>query len=481
MRQQRTGQHGAAGASLARREAGKRPPAGQARQPERGAAEGAASGAAKGKGSSGLAVLFLLSLLPPTSFHIGPLLMKPYRIVLLVLFVPLLVRLCSGAAGRMMAIDWLMIGACVWAALALVMNDPLGETIEPIGVIFLELLGAYMVARLCIRSAEDFRRVVKVLFVIILVLLGFAAIESVTHRPILMQLIESSLVANQEPRFGLRRAQTVFVHPIAFGVFVSAGLGMAWFALRPDASFARRGLCALTIGLATFFSLSTGALIAFAMQCVFIAWELAMRPDPRRWRIFAWGAFAGYVLIDMLSSRSPFHVLVSYASFNTGSAYNRILIWRYGTQNVADNPIFGLGLNDWVRPDWMSPSADNFWLLMTMRYGLPFIFMFAGGLLLLLRRVSRQALTDGVDRACRAGYLTTFGGIVIAGGTIHYWQTMFAFVMFLFGSGVWIITGGAKTADPDPGPDPGPRDRRALRGRRAGPGEEAPRRKRPIL
>ena len=52
-------------------------------------------------GMPGLAVLFLLSLLPQISFKIGPLLLKPYRIVLLVLFLPLLVRLLSGGAGRM--------------------------------------------------------------------------------------------------------------------------------------------------------------------------------------------------------------------------------------------------------------------------------------------------------------------------------------------------------------------------------------------
>jgi hypothetical protein len=280
-------------------------------------------------------------------------------------------------------------------------------------------------------------------------------VEAVTHRPVLMQLIESSLVTYQAPRFGLRRVQSVFAHPIHYGAFVSAGLGMAWYALRPDADIVRRAMAAAVVGLSTFLSLSTGALIAFVMQCVFIAWELAMRPDPRRWRIFAWGSLAGYILLDALSNRTPFHVLVDYASFSSGSAYNRILIWRFGTDNVAQHPIFGIGLNNWVKPSWMSDSVDNFWLLLTMQYGLPFIVMFAGALFLLLRRVSRQELPDAVDRACRAGYLTTFGGIAIAGGTVHYWQAMFAYVVFLFGSGAWIVAGGARIAAPvlQAGPD----------------------------
>jgi hypothetical protein len=429
------------------------------------------------RGMPGLAVLFLLSLLPQISFWIGPLLLKPYRVVLLILFVPLLVRLASGAAGRMMAIDWLMIGASLWAALALMANHPLGETVEPIGIVLIEFLGAYLVARVCIRSAEDFRRVVKVLFCIILVLLAFAALESVTRRPVLLQLLGQGFAAvDIGLRWGLRRAQAVFAHPIHYGAFVSAGLGLVWYALRPDAGLVTRAVCACVIALSTFFSLSAGALLAFVVQCVLIAWEAVTAPNPRRWRLFAWGALAGYVVLDLIATRSPFHVVVNYASFSHGSAYNRILIWEYGTDNVLANPVFGIGLNDWERPGWMSASVDNFWLLLTMQYGLPFIAMFAGALCLILRRVGRAALPDPVDRACRAGYLTTFGGVVLAGGTVHYWQTMFAFVLFLFGSGIWIISGGAR-----PEQALALRDQTDRPGRHAAPGGEAPRRRRSVL
>ena len=450
-----------------RTDAGRGPPARAGARPVPGTA----------RGIPGVAVLFLLSLLPQINFHVGPLLLKPYRVFLLLVFLPLLVRLCAGGAGRFIAADWLMIGASIWAALALMMNHPLGEVVETIGIFVVEFLGAYLVARVCIRSAEDFRRVVKVLFVVILVLLVFAAAESVTRQPILMQLIGQGWQAvDAGIRMGLRRAQAVFAHPIHYGVFVSAGLGLVWFALRPDAGLFTRAACALVIGLSTFFSLSTGALISFVMQCGFIGWEIVTRPNPKRWRIFALGAVAGYLVIDLLSNRTPFHVLVTYASLNSSTGYGRINIWNYGTDNVAANPFFGLGLNEWEKPAWMSDSVDNFWLLLTMQYGLPFIVMFGGALFLILRRVSVQGMTDPVDRACRAGYLVSFGGIVVAGGTVHYWQTMFAFVLFIFGTGVWIISGGAK-----PAPAADPPDEPALRGRRAGRGRDTPHRKRPIL
>jgi hypothetical protein len=435
---------------------------------------------ARARGFPGLAILFLLSLLPQISFKIGPLLLKPYRIVLLVLFLPLLVRLCLGAAGRMLAVDWLMIGASLWAALALMMNHPAGEVIEPVGVVLIEFLGAYLIARVCIRSAEDFRRVVRLLFGIILVLLAFAVAESVTRQPILLQMLgQGAAAVDAGIRFGLRRAQAVFAHPIHYGAFVSAGLGLVWYALRPDAGLVRRAVCALVIALSTFFSLSAGALLAFLIQCGFIAWELVTAPNPRRWRIFAWCCLAGYVLLDLIATRTPFHTLVHHATFSSRSGYNRILIWQYGTDNVIANPFFGIGLNDWERPGWMGSSVDNFWLLLAMQYGLPFLLLFAGALYLILRRLSRQRLPDAVDRACRAGYLTTAGGVALAGGTVHYWQAMFAFVLFIFGMGVWMISGGARPAPAELAPaELG--DRHDPRGRRAGPGGEG-RRRRPVL
>lgn len=389
--------------------------------------------------------LFLLSLLPSISFRVGGLMLMPYRVVLLVLFFPLLIRLLFGKAGRMITVDWLMIGATLWMPLAMMTNHPFEILVEPIGSFTLEFFGAYLVGRVCIRSAEDFQRMVKVLFLIILFLLPFAVIESVTKDNILMSVLGKDPSPRAGLRFNLARARATFDHPILFGVFVSAGLGLVWYALVPaGGKLFRRLFASVVVAMSTFFSLSTGALLAVVVQAGLIFYEKVTAPNPLRWRVFAWGSVVSYIILDLIASKSPFHTLVHRATFSSGSSYNRILIWRYGTENVANHPIFGIGLNDWERPSWMVSSFDNFWLLLTMQYGIPFFLLFAGALFLILRRVSIKKLPDRRDWACRAGYLTTFGGIVVAGGTVHYWHTMFAFVLFLFASGVWIITGGAR-------------------------------------
>jgi hypothetical protein len=89
-----------------------------------------------------------------------------------------------------------------------------------------------------------------------------------------------------------------------------------------------------------------------------------------------------YVGIDLFSTKTPFHVFVNYFTFSKQSAYNRILIFEYGTAEVARHPVFGIGLGDWERPVWMSDSMDNFWLVTAVRYGVPALFLLLLGLLL---------------------------------------------------------------------------------------------------
>ena len=73
---------------------------------------------------------------------------------------------------------------------------------------------------------------------------------------------------------------------------------------------------------------------------------------------------------------------------------------------------------------------------------------------LIMRRLALKSLSDPLDIACRAAVLTAMGGIVLAGGTLHYWQNMLSFVMFMFGSGIWLLSRpDAPSEDDDAPPD----------------------------
>lgn len=394
-------------------------------------------------------LLFMIGMVVPIWLPVGPIMLMPHRVVLLILFVPLLSIVFSGQAGRIYGFDILMLLSALWAVLSLaIKGSVLGASItQQIGIYTLESFGAYLLARVSIRSAEDFAYFTKLFFIVLLVLVPFGVIEAVTHRAVMLELIPKSVrIVSPPERWGLRRAQTVFSHPILFGVFCSIGFGLLWYMMRSKMTKIGASLLAF---VGTFVSLSSGALVAIVVQSILMIWEMTMKAVPRRWAIFSVLAISGYVMIDLLSNRTPFHVLITYATFNTGSAYNRILIWRFGMENIWANPMFGLGADVtlWKRAPWMSASADNYWLLLAMQYGIPCFLFMVTALSLIIRKVALAPLKDPLAIACRAGYLTAVGGLIIAGGTVHFWHGVMAFVMFFFGAGVWAIDKGLKERD----------------------------------
>ena len=83
--------------------------------------------------------------------------------------------------------------------------------------------------------------------------------------------------------------------------------------------------------LATFMSASGGPYLVLMMQGFVASWERVLGKIQGRWdRTFSLFA-AAYVAIDLFSTRTPFHVFVTYFTFSKQSAYNRILIFEYGT------------------------------------------------------------------------------------------------------------------------------------------------------
>ncbi len=131
--------------------------------------------------------VFLIGLVLPieSSIYIGPLRLAPYRVMLIVFLVPGIVMLLSGRVGRLRAADGFMALHALWAALALLINNGIGGGIEPAGIYVIEVMGAYLIGRCCVRSAEDFRRVVWVLFWLVVILLPLALFESVSGKSII--------------------------------------------------------------------------------------------------------------------------------------------------------------------------------------------------------------------------------------------------------------------------------------------------------
>jgi hypothetical protein len=242
-----------------------------------------------------------------------------------------------------------------------------------------------------------------------------------------------------EPRLGLNRAQGPFPHQIHFGVFFLLLSGVVYYVLGYGKRWISRLGGMLAIAFLGALSLSSGPLVALMAQLNIIVWDGLMQSLRQRWYILSGLSVLGFITVDFLSNRTPFHVVIEYLALNKETAYNRIRIWEFGTDNIFANPWFGIGFNQWEKPFWMSDSVDMFWILPAMRHGVIVWFLW---LLLFfsifIAVISRHELTERVNWY-RTGYLVTMFGMFMAGWTVHYWDITYVYFMFLLASGVWIL------------------------------------------
>ena len=430
----------------------------------------AASGkdASVGKGVPLLVAVFIIGLVIPLFINIGPIRLTFYRIVLLLMFFPGLYYLLSGRVGRLRLPDFCVVGICIWSSLSFIVIHGLGPMVETIGIFWVETLGAYLVGRIYIRTPDAFHATVRMLFWLGILILPFAIYEAVTGRNMITELFgkvgASYANPQMEQRLGFDRVQGPFPHPIHFGVFFLSLVGVVYYVLGYGRRWAGRAGRSLAIAFVGAFSLSSGPLVSLMAQANVLLWDGLMKSVRQRWHILAGLSATGFVVVDIISNRTPFHVVATYLAFSTQTAYSRIWIWQWGTKNIFDNPVFGIGLNDWERGLYMVDSVDMFWILPAMRHGIPVWIMWLTLFFSIFLAVAyRRNLTERVNWY-RTGYLVSMFGFFMVGWTVHFWTNTYAFFLFLLASGVWILDwqGGDEVTTDKPG-DPEPLDRGGIR------------------
>ena len=386
-------------------------------------------------------IITIAIFLPLSEYDIGGLALTPARIVLLIAIIPTVVRLISGAAGRIQLPDIMMISFVFWCVTSLLINGGRSST-NYAGITAVEYTAPYFIARTLIRSIDHYTGLVRLLFILSILCGIGAAIESLTTYRIYHAFFDiigdvyPPTPERYEKRLGMTRSAGTFQHPILFGVALSLLFSPVIFLRRSNGS--RGGVIygALSF-ISPFFSLSTGAWLSVFTQLLLIAWAKVFTKKIWRWRLLAGLVVIGYIFIDAASNRSPFEVFVSYATLNASTSYMRILIFEQGIQNVWSNPIFGVGSNEWVRPSWMPPSVDNYWLLLAMRYGVPGFLLAAGGFLSALILTARANLTGQILTEQRSAYIFAFIGVALSACTVHLWGTAFYLVYLMLGAFSW--------------------------------------------
>lgn len=397
-----------------------------------------------------LCYILFASLLMPTNFsvYIAELRFAPYRFVLILAFFPCMFRLASGTCGKMILTDWLVFAFAIWNMVVLAYHHGMDVMLKSGGVQSLELVGAYLIARTAIRTRAQFIGTMTGVLISVSLLVPFTVYESVTGHHLIKQtaaqIMGGSFSSRIEPRLGFTRAFGSFDHPILWGTFAASAIGIGWGLFQIRAKVVDLlALCLVVVG--TLSSVSSGALVAVWAQFVAIGYERITRSIPSRWTIFWFGLIAGYAVIELGSTRSAFVAVTTRISFSSGTAYGRAQIFHYGMQNIKANPIMGIGLNEWSRPGWLSTSVDNFWLLTTMMYGVPGFLMLAGAVLYVL--LARWKQCQGADYMLRFGWTVTMAGLIVAGGTVHYWNNIYVYFTFLIGCGAVFVTGVMRSDD----------------------------------
>lgn len=389
--------------------------------------------------------LYLLTIVLPIQINAGGIVLMPTRVILMILLVPMMINLVTGKFGRILAVDVFFVLHMAWVLVAIAANNP-NRVVENVGSTVVEFLGGYMLGRAYIRTPEQFQKLAIGLLVMNALLLPLSFPETLNGTAIIPKLIASipgvSTVPQvlYEKRMGLERVQNAFAHPIHYGLFCSVCLSMVFIGLKDRISYSMRLIGTGIILAGTFLSLSSGPLLSALLQLGLFTWAVLFRNFPRKWLMLI-GLFAMmYVTIDLLSNRTPSKVLMSYATFSARTAYYRAIINDWGMRNVWANPIFGLGLRQWVKPSFMTTnSVDDFWLVMAMRYGIPgFLFLAIGYGLGLIKIGLRDFGDDERMNRLRFVWVITFAGLSFTLVTVHVWTAIYTFVFFLFGTGMWM-------------------------------------------
>lgn len=386
--------------------------------------------------------IFLLSLLIPIVFSLGSLRLAPVRIVLVIAVVPVFISWVSGKFGKIRLADiWILLFA-FWMLISFNLDG--GHSTFRYSILsVIEVIAPYLLARTYIRSQAQYEAMLRILFWFAVILLPAAAIESITKIRIYNMIFDPFFSTppwlNYEPRMGLYRAQTVFEHPILYGVMIAFFTLPVFTLFRQSNGWLASIIRTSPILLATFFSLSAGAWMGAILQALLSLYKIIFRNVPWRWWLALGGVTTLYFVVLFGSNQPVFQFFSGKLAFDSHTAYHRYLIWIYGWENVWQAPLFGRGLADWNRPIWLhSPSIDNLWLVFAIRHGLPGLAFILGAYVTVVCTLIWAQPKSETVRAYREALVFALIGLAVALVTVHLWSATFNFIIFMLGAGMWM-------------------------------------------
>lgn len=394
-----------------------------------------------------LAILFTLSIFIPVEFHYlaGSLRIEAYRVVLGLVLIHGLINLRQ-ILKQADLIDVLLLFFVMLATASFIHNHGLKDGVESAGILIIEILGAFYLARLFITTPKAFYQINIWFASILAVILVFSLYEAFAKQRILHEWakmitgndsLDYRLYTHYYIRLGIMRTTNVFAHPILYGTI--GAIFFPFIVLLTLHKFnIKNALKSVAIFIGMMTTLSSAPLLSVAFQGMTALLVQFWHGSKRFWYGIGFIGLATAILINALSDRGFFAILISYLTFNPVTGYYRLLQWEYTMDDIAANPLFGIGLHDWTRPEWMNNSIDSFWLLMTLQHGiianLVLLFTCLYAVFFTLNRVHKH------HKACRwmvKSWILAFMALILIGFTVDYFGKIQPLFFFVLGSIAW--------------------------------------------
>lgn len=387
-----------------------------------------------------VALGYVMLLPPQLNATIFGSVIPPYRFFLLAasLFV-----LSTSLRGRWNWVlpDFLMLFGTAWIWLALYMTTEFVDFFTSSVAMTADIGLAYFFARAAFRSLRDLRLFLLLMLPGLAVMAAVVALESVLHRHLLQPFV-GDLVGMRgyysvDERLGLMRSRGPFPHPILAGIFFASFLPLYWLA-------GLRGwprVLGIVTTFLSFFTVSSAALLAITISMMLISYNwLSQRYANFSWRMFFILSATVIFALEFGTKSGSFNLIMRYASLNSFSAFNRVLIWRYGTLNVQKNPWFGIGYAEWERPVWMySGSIDHYWLLLAIQYGLVPPVTLAITTILALLALNRRSMREAyVDKMAIRGLVMALAVFALGIVSVSIWLSTQVWFHMMLGMAVSI-------------------------------------------
>ncbi len=394
-----------------------------------------------------LAVLFVISIFIPVEFHylVGTLRIEAYRIVLGLALIYAFFNI-KKLLEQADLIDILLFLFVSLATASLIYNHGLKDGIESSGILIIEVLGAFYLARFYITTPKRYYQINQLFVTILALLLVFSLYEAFAKHRILHEWARSitghdsldyRLYTHYYIRMGIMRTTNLFAHPILYGTI--GAIFFPFIVLLTLYKFKLTNLLrsiALLIGMVS--TLSSAPLLAVAFQGMTAMLSRFWHGGKRFWFGAVFLMTSGFILISAISNRGFFAILVSHLTFNPVTGYYRMLQWEYTQDDILDHPLFGIGLHDWTRPDWMNNSIDSFWLLVTLQHGLiaGFILLFVC-LYAVFHVLNNLHKHHSATRWMVESWILAFMSLILIGFTVDYFGKLQPMFFFVLGSIAW--------------------------------------------